>query len=94
MAGPKSTQTKIVGIVTSTTHPYIYFYQYLLMLICSLSTLDLHVGDIAGCFYTPPKASIGMYSGYDYPYNSSLYTFWPCHNYFTLQFFSLFLYLY
>ena len=27
-----------------------------------------------------------MYSGHDYPYKSCLYTFWPSHPYFTLQF--------
>ena len=43
---------------------------HLLMLICSLSTLDLHVGDITGCLCTPQKANIGMYNGCDYPYKS------------------------
>ena len=30
------------------------------------------------------KASVGMYSGCDYPHKSCLCTFWPCHPYFIL----------
>ena len=30
-----------------------------------------------------------MYSGCDYLYKSCLYTFWPCHPYFILQFYSV-----
>ena len=55
-----------------------------------LSKLDsLHVGDITGYFCTPQKASIGMYSECDYLYKSCMYTFWPCHPYFILQFYSI-----
>ena len=32
------------------------------------------------------NASIGMYSGCDYPYKSCLCTFWPCYPHFILQF--------
>ena len=40
------------------------------------------------------KKSVGMYSRCDYPYKSCLCTFWPCHPYFILQFYSIaFLYL-
>ena len=35
------------------------------------------------------KVSIGMYSECDYPYKSCLCTFWPCHSYFILQFYSI-----
>ena len=35
------------------------------------------------------KASIGMYSGCDYPHKSCLCTFWPYHPYFILQFHSI-----
>ena len=35
------------------------------------------------------KASVGMYSGCDYPYKSCLCTFWPCHPYFIFQFYSI-----
>jgi hypothetical protein len=40
------------------------------------------------------KASVGMYiySGYNYPHKSYLCTFWPCHPYFFLQFYSIFFY--
>ena len=54
-----------------------------------ITHLDLHVGDITGCFCTPQKASVGMYSGCDYSYNSCLCTFWPCHPYFIFQFYSI-----
>ena len=59
------------------------------MLTYSLSALDLHVGDITSCFCTPQKPSVGMYSGRDYPYNFCLCTFWLCHPYFILQFYSI-----
>ena len=75
MAGSKSTQTRFVGIITSTIHPYACFCR----LSCTynlLSALDLNVGEIVGCFCTSQKAaSVGMYSGCDYPYKSCLCTF-------------------
>ena len=54
-------------------------------LTCSLSTLDLCVENIT-VFCTPQKANVGMYSGCDYLYKS---TFWCCHPYFILQFYSI-----
>ena len=51
MAGPKCTQTRFVGIITSTIHPYAcLIFSIIMHLTCLLSTLDLHVGDTTGCF--------------------------------------------
>jgi hypothetical protein len=52
---------------------------------------------ITGWFIPVPhiatqKASVGMYSGCDYPHKSCLYTFWPYHPYFILQFYSIVFY--
>ena len=66
---------------------------HLLMLTCSLSTLDLHVGDITGVLH-PSKSKFRMYSGCDYPYKSCSCTFWACHPYFIFQFYSTVLYLF
>ena len=45
------------------TSPCLFFsiIMHLLMSTCLLSTLDLHVGDINGCFCTPQKASRSIF---------------------------------
>ena len=132
MAGPKSTQTRFVGIITSTIHPYACFSciywcrlpvlllqfgyiffesscQGLYMLVVEIILIwlvggggfasQLIVAWLHGQFIpahhiATKKASVGMYSGCDYPYKSCLCTFWPCHPYFILKIsFNYFLYL-
>jgi hypothetical protein len=44
------------------------------------------------CSIDARKASVGMYSGCDYPHKSCFNTFWPCHPYFILQFYSIVFY--
>ena len=46
-----------------------------------------HIGTVPS-----QKASVGMYSGCNYPHKSCLCTFWPCHPYFMLQFYSIVFY--
>ena len=53
MAGPKSTQTRFVGIIISTINTSLcLLFLFIMHLTCSLSALDLHVGDITGCLCT------------------------------------------
>ena len=89
MAGSKSTQTRFVRDNCIYYTSLRLLFSIIMHLSCLLSALDLHVGDTTGCFCTPQKASVVMYSGCNYPYKSCLCTFWPCHPYFILQFYSI-----
>ena len=53
MAGSNSTQSRFVGVITSTIHPYAYFFSVTIRLLMStflcmlpsVSVLDLHAGE-------------------------------------------------
>ena len=85
-------------------HPYVCFSRLSCTYWCRLvvSVLDLHAGEIIPLWLRiavssllhpihidTQKASVGMYSECDYPYKSCSCTFWPCHPYFILQFYSI-----
>jgi hypothetical protein len=126
MVGPKSTQTRFLGIITSTIYiPTLAFlapvdvdshnreagtllvlailWVFPILYACGRNfnianmgytkSLDYH--NIGQFIPAPPytqKASVGMYSGRDYPQKSCLCTFWPYHPYFILQFYSIVFY--
>ncbi len=81
-----------------------YMYFCCSILVLSLSLLDsMHVGEIPISYWyyyyginwfipATQKASVGMYGGCNYPHKSCLCTFWPCHPYFFLQFYSIVFY--